>query len=334
MGNNVTDAVRKGYGAVARAGLGSDQDNIKGIAEAFGYSEEELASIPAAANMGLSCGNPVAMASLREGETVVDLGSGGGLDVFLAARKVGPSGMAIGIDMTGEMISLARRNAEQGGYENVKFHLAEIEAMPLRDDSADCVISNCVLNLCPDKDAALAEIFRILKPGGRLAISDIALKRELPEAIRREVAAWTGCIAGAMSIDENRAKLLKAGFSEVEIIDSKADLNAYRDGGHAACCGPDSEADMSGGKAAASEAGAAGCCGGGGDDNEVTPEPAASSCCGGGDGADGGDGAIEGKSNEEVASKFHQSMDALLDEFDVNDYAASVKIFALKPQAG
>jgi SAM-dependent methyltransferase len=324
MGKNISEAVRKGYGAVARAGLGSDQDNIKGIAKAFGYSEEELASIPAGANMGLSCGNPVAMASLREGEVVVDLGSGGGLDVFLAAQKVGPSGMAIGIDMTGDMISLARRNAAEAGHENVKFYLAEIEAMPLRDDSVDCVISNCVLNLCPDKDAALREIFRILKPGGRLAISDIALKKDLPEAIRREVAAWTGCIAGALAIDDNYDKLRAAGFSEVEIIDSKSDLNAYRDGGHAACCGPDSEADMSGG-AAGEEAANNGssCCSGGGEGAGGREEENASSCCGSGEGPE--------KSDERAASEFHKTMDGLLDEFDVNEYAASVKIFAVKP---
>ena len=318
MSDEISDAVRKGYGAVAKSGLSSDQDNIKSIATAFGYSEEELSSIPAEANMGLSCGNPVAMASLREGETVLDLGAGGGLDVFLAAQKVGPDGLAMGVDMTGDMVSLARRNAVKGGYENVKFYLAEIEAMPLRDNSGDCVISNCVLNLCADKDLALAEIFRVLKPGGRFAISDIALKRELPEAIRREVAAWTGCISGAMTIDENRDKLQKAGFGDIDIKDAHSDLNAYKDGGHAACCGPESEADMSGG----------GCCGGG--EAEVRAEPkaeaASSSCCGGDSSAD-----PAGGSDKEVQSKFHDTMSDLLDEFDVNDYAASVKIFALKP---
>jgi SAM-dependent methyltransferase len=288
MSENVSDAVRKGYGSVARQGLSSDQGNIKGIANAFGYSDDELSSIPAEANMGLSCGNPVAMASIKEGETVVDLGSGGGLDVFLAAQKVGPTGMAIGIDMTGDMISLARRNAEKGGYTNVKFHLAEIEAMPIRDNSVDCVISNCVLNLCPDKDLALKEIFRILKPGGRFAISDIALRQALPQEIEKEVAAWTGCIAGALPIDVNRDKLLAAGFSEVDIKDAGADLNAYKEGGNAACCGPSPEEDTG-----------AGCCGGG------------------------------GEKLEEQA--MHDSMAAILEQFNVNDYAASVKMFALKP---
>lgn len=328
----ISDAVRKGYGAVATAGLSSDHDNIKGIAKAFGYSEEELASIPAESNMGLSCGNPVAMASIRAGETVVDLGAGGGLDVFLASKAVGPTGRAIGIDMTGDMVSLARKNAARGGYENVKFYLAEIEAMPLPDNSVDCVISNCVLNLCEDKDVALKEIFRILKPGGRLAISDIALHKTLPAEIEKEVAAWTGCIAGALTIEVNREKLSAAGFSEIDIVDSKSDLNAYRDGGHAACCGPDTAGDMSADadagccapEAKAAESEGSGCC---------PPEVRASvseetGCC-----APSADESAKSasKSDVEVASEYHQTMGALLDTFDVNEFAASVKIFALKP---
>lgn len=285
MNDSISDAVRQGYGQVARQGLGSHQDGIRSIANAFGYSDEELKSIPQEANMGLSCGNPVAMASLREGETVVDLGAGGGLDVFLASRQVGPTGLAIGIDMTGDMVSLARGNASKGGYENVRFYLAEIEAMPIPDNSVDCVISNCVLNLCEDKDAALAEVFRILKPGGRLAISDIALKQTLPPEVESEVAAWTGCISGALSIDDNQSKLLAAGFSHVEIIDSHADINAYREAGSAACCGP---------------------------------EP---SCCG------------PDSPQSEQEPGFHEKLGALLETFDANDYAASVKIFALKPGA-
>ncbi len=316
MSEKTRDAVRKGYGAVAQAGLSSTQGGIKGIANAFGYSDEELSSIPAEANMGLSCGNPVAMASISEGETVLDLGAGGGLDVFLASKKVGASGKAIGIDMTGDMVSLARKNAEKGGYENVHFHLAEIEAMPIPTGSVDCVISNCVLNLCPDKDAALKEIFRVLKPGGRLAISDIALKQALPAAVAKEVSAWTGCIAGAMTIDDNRDKLSKAGFGDVDIQDAGSDLNAYRDGGHAACCGPSSDADMSADccdtEPAPSEAS---CC---------APEPAAEACC-------ASEPAEEACCTTETS--YHKTMDALLDTFDVNAYAASVKIFAVKPGA-
>jgi SAM-dependent methyltransferase len=282
MTDSIADAVRKGYGNVAQQGLGSHNDGVRSIANAFGYSDEELGSIPAESNMGLSCGNPVAMASIREGEVVVDLGSGGGLDVFLAARQVGPTGRAIGIDMTGDMISLARANARKGNYDNVSFHLAEIEAMPIPSRSVDCVISNCVLNLCEDKDAALAEVFRILKPGGRLAISDIALRKELPAHVAQEMSAWTGCIGGALTIEDNREKLLRAGFTKVVIQDAQADLNAYRAGGAAACCGP------------------------------------STSCC--------------GPSDEPQEANFHDQMSALLDTIDANEYAASVKIFALKPE--
>ncbi|MCA9000725.1 MAG: arsenite methyltransferase [Planctomycetes bacterium] len=353
MSEETREAVRKGYGAVAQAGLSTEHKGIKSIAKAFGYSDEELASIPAEANMGLSCGNPVAMASIREGETVVDLGSGGGLDVFLASKKVGPTGQAIGIDMTGDMVALARKNAAKGGYENVRFHLAEIEAMPLPDNSVDCVISNCVLNLCTDKDAALREIHRILKPGGRLAVSDIALKQELPEAIAREVAAWTGCIAGALTIEDNRAKLAAAGFGEVDIQDAGSDLNAYRDGGHAACCGPASEADMSGSRctpepAAQTES----CCSPAAETESCcAPAPAQESCCAAAPAAEAcctptakaepapkeeaccspEDASTGGCGSDSEAPAFHTTMDQLLDTFDVNAYAASVKIFAVKP---
>lgn len=286
MSDSITDAVRAGYGNVARQGLGSSTPGVRSIANAFGYSDDELGSIPDEANMGLSCGNPVALASLQQGETVVDLGSGGGLDVFLAAKQVGPTGRAIGIDMTGDMVSLARANAKNGSYENVTFYLAEIEAMPIPSASVDCVISNCVLNLCEDKDAALAEVFRILKPGGRLAISDIALKQQLPEQIARAAAAWTGCIGGALTIEENSEKLQRAGFTQVKMLDSHADLNVYKEAGAAACCGP------------------------------------APSCCGSAPAAD---------DSTESDSSFHGEMSKLLETFDVNEYAASVKIFALKP---
>lgn len=309
MTEEIKDAVRRGYASVARSGLSSEHDGMRSIAEAFGYSVDELASIPAEANMGLSCGNPTAMASLRPGETVLDLGSGGGLDVFLAAGKVGPEGLAIGVDMTPEMVSLARKNAEKAGLTNVRFHLGEIEAMPIADASVDCVISNCVLNLCPDKDAALREIFRVLKPGGRLAVSDIALRKSLPDAVAKEVAAWTGCIAGAVTIDENESKLHAAGFSDVAIQDSNSDLNAYRTGGHAACCGPDSEASMA---------------------------PSEEPCCGPAPAADDGAGCCSpapAESSTAEGAAFHTTMDELLDTFDVNEHAASVKIFAVKPRA-
>src|ERR1700688_1747798 len=204
MSEQLLDSVRSKYGAVAESSLSNRDAGVKAVAEAFGYSAEELTSIPAGANMGLSCGNPTATAHLRAGEVVVDLGSGGGLDVFLASKMVGPTGRAIGIDMTPSMIERARANAVRGGYTNVEFYLAMIDKIPLPDASADCVISNCVLNLAPDKPAVFREIARVLKPGGRLAVSDIALKGELPEAIASSLAAYVGCIAGAIRIDTYR----------------------------------------------------------------------------------------------------------------------------------
>ena len=243
MSETIIEAVKSKYGSVASSGLSTDQGGVKAVAEAFGYTPEELASIPAEANMALSCGNPTATANLREGETVVDLGSGGGLDVFLAARKVGPTGRAIGIDMTPEMLDLARRNAEKSGLTNVEFHRATIDRLPLPDASADCVISNCVINLAPDKAAVFREIARVLKPGGRLAVSDIALKRELPPELGNDLMAYVGCIAGAIMIEDYRRGLIEAGFAHVEVIDSGSDLNAYaKVENQAACCPPPSPA--------------------------------------------------------------------------------------------
>lgn len=244
MAEQLVEAVKAKYAAVAESSLSSQHEGVKAVAEAFGYTAEELTSIPAEANMGLSCGNPTATAHLRPGEIVVDLGSGGGLDVFLASKKVGPSGRAIGIDMTAAMIERARANAEAGGYANVEFHHATIDKLPLPDASVDCVISNCVLNLAPDKPAVFREIFRVLKPGGRLAVSDIALKSELPEAVAKSLAAYVGCIAGAIRIEEYQAELVKAGFASVQIVDSGADLNAYaKIENQSACCSPAMDAD-------------------------------------------------------------------------------------------
>lgn len=239
MSEQILDSVRSKYGAVAESNLSNEHAGVQAVAEAFGYSAEELTSIPADANMGLSCGNPTATAHLRSGEVVVDLGSGGGLDVFLASKKVGATGRAIGIDMTPSMIERARANALSGGYANVEFYLAEIDKTPLPDASVDCVISNCVLNLAPDKPAVFREIARILKPGGRLAVSDIALKHELPEAIAKSMAAYVGCIGGAIKMDDYRDGLLAAGFEHVEIVDSGSDLNAYaKVENQAGCCSP------------------------------------------------------------------------------------------------
>jgi SAM-dependent methyltransferase len=295
MSEPITQAVKARYGSVATSGLSTDHDGVRAVAEAFGYTPEELASIPAEANMGLSCGNPTAFASLRKGETVVDLGSGGGLDVLLAARKVGPSGRAIGIDMTPQMIDLARRNAAKSGLANVEFHLAPIDRLPLRDSSVDCVISNCVINLATDKPAVLREIARLLKPGGRLAISDIALKRPLPAEITRDLMAYVGCIAGASLINDYRRMLLEAGFAQVEIIDSRKDLNAYaKVENQSACCGPEPVSIPS-------------CL-------PVTQ----SSCCGGAE-TSSGDSAL------------HSSLAELLRRYNVNEFAASVRVFSIKP---
>jgi arsenite methyltransferase len=239
MSEQILESVRSKYGAVAESNLSNEHAGVQAVAEAFGYSLEELTSIPADANMGLSCGNPTATAHLRVGEVVVDLGSGGGLDVFLASKQVGPTGRAIGIDMTPSMIERARANAIRGGYINVEFYLAMIDKIPLPDASVDCVISNCVLNLAPDKPAVFREIARILKPGGRLAVSDIALKHELPEDIAKSMAAYVGCIGGAIKFEDYRDGLLAAGFEHVEIVDSGADLNAYaKVENQAGCCSP------------------------------------------------------------------------------------------------
>lgn len=235
----IIDSVRSKYAAVAESALSTNDPGVRAVAEAFGYSVEELTTIPAKANMGLSCGNPTATAGLRPGEVVVDLGSGGGLDVFLAARMVGPAGRAIGIDMTPAMIERARSNAASGGYTNVEFFQSTIDNIPLRDASVDCVISNCVLNLAPDKPAVFREIARVLRPGGRVAISDIALKGDLPEAIAKSMAAYVGCVAGAIRMEDYRAGLLAAGFEHVEIVDSGADLNAYsKVENQSGCCSP------------------------------------------------------------------------------------------------
>jgi SAM-dependent methyltransferase len=239
MAEQLLESVKSKYGAVAASSLSSDDAGVKAVAEAFGYSSEELTSIPAEANMGLSCGNPIAIASIRPGEVVVDLGSGGGLDVFLASPLVGPRGKAIGIDMTPAMIERARANAASGGYQNVEFHLSTIDKIPLEDASVDCIISNCVINLAPDKPAVFHEMARVLKPGGRVAISDIALKSELPLEVATSLAAYIGCVAGAILISDYRNGLLAAGFEHVEIVDSAADLNAYaKVENQSGCCSP------------------------------------------------------------------------------------------------
>jgi len=182
------------------------------------YGKDETASLPAAAvAASLGCGNPTALAELKPGETVLDLGSGGGIDVLLSARRVGPAGKAYGLDMTDEMLALARENQRKSGVQNVEFLKGEIEHIPLPDNSVDVIISNCVINLSADKDRVLREAFRVLKPGGRLAVSDIVVRGEMPGEIRRRVELWAGCIAGALEESEYQAKLAAAGFEQIEV---------------------------------------------------------------------------------------------------------------------
>lgn len=292
MSQIIEQAVKSKYGAVATSGLSSDHSGVRAVAEAFGYTPEDLTSIPSEANMGLSCGNPTATANLRPGEVVVDLGCGGGLDVFLAAAKVGPTGKAIGIDMTSEMLTLARQNAAKGrngeSITNVEFHQATIDTLPLPAGSVDCVISNCVINLAPDKPAVFREIARVLKPGGRLAVSDIALKQPLPAEIGQDLMAYVGCIAGAIPIEDYRRHLIEAGFAAVEVIDTGADLNAYakveNQGG---CCSP----------------------------TAASPPVVETGCC----------------STQPANDTLHARLIDLLRRYNVNDFAASVKVFAVKP---
>ena len=197
------------------------------ISKKLGYSEEDMESAPEGANLGLGCGNPVALASLKEGETVLDLGSGAGFDCFLAANRVGKDGNVIGVDMTPEMLAKARENARKTGYENVEFRLGEIGHLPVADNSVDAIISNCVINLAPDKNQVFREAFRVLKPGGRLMVSDMVLLRELPESIRNSVAAYAGCISGAVMKDEYLAGIEAAGFKEVSLMgDTALKLNS------------------------------------------------------------------------------------------------------------
>lgn len=224
----------------------------------LGYSADDLGAAPQGADMGLGCGNPNAIASLRAGETVLDLGAGGGFDCFLAARAVGPTGKVIGVDMTPDMVTLARANARKVRADNVEFRLGEIEHLPVADDSVDVILSNCVINLSPEKQSVFDEAFRVLRVGGRLAISDVVAIAPIPDALRNDVSAVCGCVGGAASLDEVRAMLTKAGFKSIEItvapnsaqiVDSwmpgvskyiaSATIEARREAEKAACCGPD-----------------------------------------------------------------------------------------------
>lgn len=224
---DIKTVVKEAYADIARRGRPrcgpvasccESVDVAQDVSTKVGYSEEELHRVPEGADLGLGCGNPVALASLREGETVLDLGSGAGLDAFLAASTVGKNGRVIGVDMTAAMIERARENAKRGNYENVEFRLGENEDLPLADNTADVVISNCVINLSPDKPRVFREAFRVLKPGGRLMISDLMLLRELPDPVKRSVEAYVGCVAGAMLRDEYVGAIRAAGFRDIRIL--------------------------------------------------------------------------------------------------------------------
>jgi arsenite methyltransferase len=227
----IRQTVREGYGKVAResgscckpksklsCGCNS-QRSAKDISKSIGYTDADLASAPEDANLGLGCGNPLALASLTEGETVLDLGSGAGFDCFLAANRVGKSGKVIGVDMTPEMLEKARENAQQNNYTNVEFRMGEIEALPVADNTVDIIISNCVINLSVDKDRVFQEAYRVLKPGGRLMISDIVLTKELPDFVRESVQAYIGCIAGAMLEADYLGAIENAGFKDARVAD-------------------------------------------------------------------------------------------------------------------
>jgi arsenite methyltransferase len=218
--------VREGYAKVAKSG-GSCccSDSCCGgaglaedISKSVGYSDEDIKAVPDGANLGLGCGNPVALASLKPGETVLDLGAGAGFDCFLAARKVGKGGNVIGVDMTPEMVEKAKGNAVKGGHSNVEFRLGEIESLPVEDNAVDAIISNCVINLSPDKKKVFREAFRVLRPGGRLMVSDLVLVRELPAAIRNSVEAYVGCLSGAVMKDEYIDSIRRAGFKDIKIV--------------------------------------------------------------------------------------------------------------------
>ncbi|MHC1623719.1 MAG: arsenite methyltransferase [Candidatus Methanospirareceae archaeon] len=224
----IKEAVRDGYAQIAKKESSccatvdfccGSTDLAEDISKKIGYSEEELKAVPEGANLGLGCGNPIALASLKEGETVLDLGSGAGFDCFLAADRVGTEGRIIGVDMTPEMLAKARENAEKGNYDNVEFRLGEFENLPLADNSVDVVISNCVINLSPNKARVFKDAFRVLKPGGRMMISDIVLLKELPDFIKESVEAYIGCLSGAIMKDEYLEVIDAAGFQDVRILD-------------------------------------------------------------------------------------------------------------------
>jgi len=238
--DEIHNSVRDAYGKVAESddigcGCGvptsccGTAPDLEGFSIKLGYSADDLLAVPGGSDMGLGCGNPKVIASLAEGETVVDLGSGGGFDCFLASREVGHSGRVIGVDMTPAMLSKARKNAESGAYSNVEFRLGEIEFLPVANEMADVVISNCVINLSPDKQQVFHEMFRILKPGGRVAVSDVVASCELPDEVKNDLELYSACISGASLIKELEGFMMKAGFEDISITPKDDSAEFIRD---------------------------------------------------------------------------------------------------------
>ncbi len=225
--NEQRKIVRERYGEIASSGSSCcgpsvsccGGDSAKEISRAIGYSREDMDNVPEGSNLGLGCGNPLAFSSIKEGDTVLDLGSGAGFDCFIASGKVGPRGKVIGVDMTSEMLGTARKKAKDGSYENVEFRLGEIEHLPVGDDTVDLIISNCVINLSPEKPQVFREAFRTLKPGGHLMVSDIVLLRDLPDIVQNSINAFVGCVAGASLREEYLGHIEKAGFTDVRILE-------------------------------------------------------------------------------------------------------------------
>ncbi|KAK2804014.1 hypothetical protein FQN51_002542 [Onygenales sp. PD_10] len=315
---DIYQQVQERYSSAAKT---NDEDYGRDVATAFGYSREELASIPEDANLGLSCGNPLALAQLREGEVVIDLGSGAGIDAFLSAKNVGPNGHVYGIDMNKDMLARAKQNAQKTSTKNVSFIESQITSIPLQASIADCIISNCVVNLVPDADKPLVfqEMARLLKPGGRVAISDILTKKDLPRGLKESMALYVGCVAGASRVSEYERFLKEAGFADVLIVDAKNDLNIYTSAlgeveGESngagccaqvkkatSCCAPDQKAESSDAGCCASVKKQASCCG----PDQTAPK-------------EGGSGI------------FSESFKNEFKDIDFNEWAGSFKIYAVK----
>jgi len=228
----VKNFVKQRYSKIAKSGASCcpSSESLVEQAKLVGYSEEDIKNAPEESNMGLGCGNPVALAGLKEGETVLDLGSGGGIDAFLASKNVGPKGRVIGVDMTKKMIERSKQTAEKYGYNNVEFRLGEIEDLPVEDNSVDVIVSNCVINLSPDKKKVFKEAYRVLKSSGRLIISDMVTNKKLPQSIRKNLALWSNCISGALPEQEYLEAIELAGFQNVKITEKSPPIEKEAQG--------------------------------------------------------------------------------------------------------